>query len=429
MAKPRGCFRQLVLLLVAIAAALAAAPLLPLSPLKNSVEQKLSRMLGRSVTIDSARLNLIGGPYLTLRGMTAHDDPEFGGGFFLKANEVRAGLDMIRYLRTGQIVIDSITLKSPQISLVKSEKGVWSWTTLGKQTSEQPVASRLVSEDVSQLPVLSNLSSGEDSSSGLKSIQVERASVRVVDHAGSNAAEVLYQNISLTASLTPVAAEDRGGSSQVKGEVVALSEEDGDSDLFKAALPFDLTIDGRGAAELLATGSVGPGPIETKNLSMAKFAISGRIEAERAGPMTGNGHMSASELLIRPINLSEQVAHALKVDQIGDMNPGTLVTRLETDFQISQGSFITSGLSIEQLDGLGDATAEDGSFKLESALTVDYRATITLSADATLRIKSLSVIAGLLVTILETNSRISVPINIKGDVRNPEIQVDVNRIF
>ena len=133
MAKPRGCLSKLLLLILVIGAAAAAAPLVSLSPLKNAVELKLSETLGRRVTVDSVRLTLIGGPYLTLTGMTAHEDPLFGKGVFLKANEVRADLDVIQFLRTRRIAIDSITLKSPQIDLVKSHDGVWSWTTLGQR--------------------------------------------------------------------------------------------------------------------------------------------------------------------------------------------------------------------------------------------------------------------------------------------------------
>ena len=60
---------------------------------------------------------------------------------------------------------------------------------------------------------------------------------------------------------------------------------------------------------------------------------------------------------------------------------------------------------------------------------MNYQATLTMSTDATARVKAISPIVGMLVTILETDNRISVPINISGDVRKPEIQVDVSRIF
>jgi hypothetical protein len=78
MAKTRGCFPRLLLLILIIGVAAAALPLLPISPLKDAVELKLSNTLGRKVTIDSVRLSLITGPYLTLTGMTAQEDAEFG---------------------------------------------------------------------------------------------------------------------------------------------------------------------------------------------------------------------------------------------------------------------------------------------------------------------------------------------------------------
>jgi hypothetical protein len=34
-----------------------------------------------------------------------------------------------------------------------------------------------------------------------------------------------------------------------------------------------------------------------------------------------------------------------------------------------------------------------------------------------------------LVTIFDTNNQLSVPIKITGDLRNPDVEVDVSRIF
>ena len=430
MPKRRGCFSKLLLLIVIVSAVIAALPLVPLSPLKNSVELKLSETLGRMVTIESVRLNLIRSPHLILTGLTAHEDPAFGEGVFIKANEVRAGFDIIRYLRNRQIVIDSITLKSPQIDLVKNRDGVWSWTTLGKQSSEEATVSSLVAEAVSYSSILSIPSADSLSGTTLRKIKIESASVKLKDYGGSEKSEVVYKNIALNASLTPQAGDDSGYiCTQAKGDLVLQSEEDGEADLFKATLPFDLKIEGRGAPALSVRGSIGPGPIETKNINIGELAINGEINSNRHAPLTGNGHLYVNDLDIHPINLSEQVARALKLDQIGDMSPGTAVASLETEFQISQGTVYTTALRIQQLDGLGDATAPNGSFKIESALNVNYAATVVLSPEATSLVKSISPALGLVVTILETNNRVSVPIDVRGDVRNPEVRVDVSRIF
>jgi uncharacterized protein involved in outer membrane biogenesis len=429
MAKTRGCLSKLLLLVVIIGVAVAATPLLPLSPLKSQVEAKLSDTLGRRVTIDSLRLNLIGGPYLAITGMTAAEDEQFGDGVFLKANEVRAGLDVIHYLRARQIVINSITLKSPQLDLVKNHNGVWNWATLGQKRSPQSTASLLIWEALSPLSILSLAFEGNVSATTLRKLRIENASVRLVDRTESQPTGVLYNNIGLNASLAPYADErDRVGS-QAKGDLIVQSEENGEADRFKATLPFDLKIVGSDVSTVSVSGSIGPGPIETKNVSIVTFAINGQVNSYRDAPLTGNGKLSAMDLVIKTVNLSERVASALKLDQIGDMSPGTSVASLEADFNISRGTVNTSGLNIQQLDGLGDATAPNGSFKIDSALTLNYAATVILSPEATSRVKSMSSTLELLVTILETNNRISVPINIIGDVRNPEVQVDVGRIF
>ena len=428
MTRQRGCFTRLLLLIVFLGVGAAAFSLIPLSPLKHSVEVKLSDTLGRRVTIDSVRLNLIS-RHLILTGMTAHEDPAFGEGVFIKASEVRAGFDVIQYLRSRKIVIDSIMFKSPQVDLVKNRDGVWSWTTLGKQSSELSTSSGAVYEHIFYSAILSPPSATSLSASTLREIKFENASVKLRDYGGSEPSEVYYKNLVLNASLTPQAGGDSGHSSQARGSLVLRSEEDGEADRFEATLPFDIRIDGRDPSLLSVSGSIGPGPIETKNISIGAFAINGEINSNQNAPLTGKGQLSANDLDIHTANLSERVARALKVDQIGDMNPGTTLGGLETDFQILQGTVHTTGLRIQQLDGLGDATASSGNFKIESALIVNYAATVVLSPEATSRVKSVSPALGLVVTILETNNRVSVPINVSGDVRNPEIQVDVSRIF
>lgn len=429
MAKLRGCFPKLLLLIVIIGAAAAAVPLLPISALKDAAELKLSATLGRKVAIDSARLSLITGPSLTLTGMTAQEDPDFGQTVFLRAGEVRAGLDVIQSLRTRQIVLDTITLKSPQIELVKNPNGVWSWTTLGKHPLEQAKVSRFVSETVAALSILLVPPGASLSTQAFRRIKIDGASVKLRDYTGANPLEVLYKNINLDASVTSNAGEDSGRSSQARGELVLQSVEDGEADNLKTTLPFDLKLNGHGASGLSVSGSIGPGPIETNNIRIGAIAINGEIASPKDTPLTGNGHMSVTDLVIHTVNLSERVAHALKVDQIGDMSPGTAVASLDTDFQISQGTVNTPGLRIQQLDGLGNATAATGSFKIDSALNVNYAATIVLSPEATSRVKSMGSTVGMLVTIFETNNQLSVPINITGDVRKPDVRVDVSRIF
>ena len=419
-------FKLLIVVILLIVAAAAAAPLIQITPLRSAAEIKLSEILGRKVTIESARLNLLTGPSLTLAGMTTYEDPDFGSDVFLKADSVRADFDVAEYLRSRRLVIRAMTLKSPQINLVKNSVGVWSWTTIGKQQAGVGAISSVLGTIAWTLSALA-LSPGQLTSATLKSISVENASVRLIDHSAAAQQETLYRNIMFHASIGPNSGGDSGRGTHVNGKLSVQSNEDGQAELLKAELPVDLQISTGGA--LSVSGLIGPGPVETKNLNIGSVEVKGEIRSERNAPLTGNGHIAAADMFIPTINLSAEVARALKVDQIGDMSPGTKVASLETDFQLARGTFNTNGLRIQELDGLGDATAQTGNFKIESALTVSYVATVMLSADATARVKSSSPMLGILVTVLETDNRLSVPININGDVRKPEIQVDVSRIF
>jgi hypothetical protein len=431
MARARRWFLRLFMLVVlTVAAFVIAAPLIPLSVFKPAVERKLSESLGRTVTVESVRLNILSGPSLTLTGMIAREDPAFGDGVFLRSPEVRVDLDTLQSLRDRQVVIDALTMKSPEINLVKSAAGAWSWTTMASRSSTNPVApSLLIRPLIDSASASLFLSLSRDLSRvAFRKMISEDAHVMLTDLTTPEPTRTSYKGVRLSVQLVP-GNGDSGPVTEVKGEFSAQSEEDGQAELLKAVLPVDLRIERVTPSSLSVSGSIGPGPFETKNISVGAFTLTGQITAEKGSPLVGKGRLSAQSMLIHPINLSARVAEALKINQIGDMNPGTTVSNLETDFQVAQGIVKTTGLHIAEIDGLGDATARDGSFEVGSALTVSYLATITLAADATARLKSASTMMGIIATVFETDNRLSVPINIEGDVRKPTIRVDVSRIF
>ena len=102
---------------------------------------------------------------------------------------------------------------------------------------------------------------------------------------------------------------------------------------------------------------------------------------------------------------------------------------VEADFYIEQGSVKTSHLQIQQLDGLGLATSDEGWFQIGPAPTLNYVATVLLSNEATTQVKTTSPIIGAAVSILEVNNRIAVPVNISGEVRSPQVTVDVRKLI
>jgi hypothetical protein len=502
MAKKRGWLLRLLLLVaVLIAAAIAIAPFVPLGPLKPAVESRLSSTLGRKVTVGSLRLSLLGGPYVLIDSMTAEEDTAFGQGSFLKADQVRANLALMPLILRRQVVLDGLRIKSADLTFIKNNQGVWSWTTLGQSGADTPVAYDAAFSYARQWAstTLAALFAQVQTSTALDSINIEGASVRLVDSSGAQQPpESLYKNVALRATVTRPTAS----SSQAVGELrVESSEEDG-AELLKADIPFDITIDRNLSPKLSARGVLGPGRLQSKNfdaegfksavnlngstvtldqmeLSLYEGTMRGRLDLDLAtqrftadaqvenlnldqalasklqipGQITGHitaqfklggqllgfqqsiptingtGHMSSSDMFIASVNISEQVARALQIEHIGDMNPGTNIGHIESEFQLDQGTVRTNNLRIQQMDGLGDATASQGWFKVASPPTLNYAATLVLNSEATARVKSASTLIGIAVTILESNNQVAIPVNITDQVSNPQVQVDVSRLF
>src|SRR5215216_1497426 len=193
-----------LIILAIIVVLVLITPLIPLGFLKPAVESRLSNSLGRKVTVESLRLNILGGPYLTINNMSAKEDPAFGDGDFLKAEKVRADFSLFQYLFRGRVVIDSLSIQSPDFTLIKSQEGVWSWTTIGQNDSDnQPVARANGPENsLAPLATLAALLDENSSAATLSDVHVEGASVRLVNLTHEQPSEKLYKNISLRASVS-----------------------------------------------------------------------------------------------------------------------------------------------------------------------------------------------------------------------------------
>ena len=497
----RSLLRPLVFSLLLLVIPVVVAPFVPLTPLKPGVEAKLSELLGRSVTVGSLRLGLFGGPFLYINQVTAAEDPAFGEGTFLRADQVRANFSVVSFIFRREVEIDSIKIEAPDMRFVKNPAGVWSWTTVGRPLSS-PAATPAASTSGRPgapvpMPALFRFLLQSMSATSIGKISIERAAVTLADGAG-DAPSTLYRNITLQTDID----RQPDNRSLARGRLQAQSEEVDGAQLFKTDMPFELTIDRSQAPALAVNGKVGPGAVESKNLTaesfqslvemkegvlalnqMAldlydgslsgnlrlnladqRFTAEGKVEnlnldqalaakLQMAGQMTGyitaqyklsglmrgfqemvptiggSGRVTSSGLFIASVNLSEQVARALKLDQIGDMSQGTKTGALAADFQIEQGVVHTSGLEIQQLDGLGDATSDHGWFKVETSPTLGYAVSLLLSNEATTQIKSASPLVGAAVTMLEVNNRIAVPVNLAGEVRSPQVEVDVRKFI
>ncbi len=122
---------------------LVAAVVLPLvinlERYRSLVAQRISRALGREVTIGALHLNLWYGLGAEVNGIQIAQAPGFGSDPFVRAEGLRVRVQVLP-LFAGQLKIASAVLDRPRIHLVHAADGRWSFEGLLKpSTPPQPV--------------------------------------------------------------------------------------------------------------------------------------------------------------------------------------------------------------------------------------------------------------------------------------------------
>jgi uncharacterized protein involved in outer membrane biogenesis len=118
--------------------------------------------------------------------MSVADTSEFGGGVFLQADQVRANFGVFEFMRSRNLMLDTLTLTSPKIHLIKNEEGVWNWTTLGNGRASNLTAA---------VSVMLNLISADLSKASLNGVSILNGSVTVTDRTAAEHQDSRYNKI------------------------------------------------------------------------------------------------------------------------------------------------------------------------------------------------------------------------------------------
>lgn len=128
-------------------------------------------------------------------------------------------------------------------------------------------------------------------------------------------------------------------------------------------------------------------------------------------------------------NVSEQFARALKINEIGEMSVGTAMAGVTGRFRLEEGLLSVEDLNVEKFDGLGQARVERGWIRFGDEPVMNYTAAVTLSPEATEQVISAGLLFGAITSLLRRENRLTIPVSVTGEVRDPKIRVDVGRIF
>lgn len=155
---------------------------------REQVQQELQKVLGKDVTFEQLKVNLIGGFGFSAKEFRVADNPRFAATPLVQASELVLGVSPWNLL-LGRIVVDSMTLKEPEFQIITNEAGAVNLALLGPRRGDLTTfpRSRLPANDKHR-PAASFL---------ISRIRVENGRIAYVDRSLKEPAEVQIRNLQL----------------------------------------------------------------------------------------------------------------------------------------------------------------------------------------------------------------------------------------
>jgi len=105
---------------------------------RPTLESELTDALGRQVKVGNLSLSLLSGS-VAADDISIADDPAFSKTAFVQAKSLKVGVELVPLIFSKTLNVTELTLKQPEISLVKSENGEkWNFSSLGGNNTSAP---------------------------------------------------------------------------------------------------------------------------------------------------------------------------------------------------------------------------------------------------------------------------------------------------
>ena len=115
---------------VVVILGIAAYLLIDANSFRPTLEAQLSNSLGRKVQVGDLSLSLFSGG-LSARDISVADDPAFSQAPFLSAKSVNVSVELLPLLLSRSVRLTAVTLKEPELILLRSSSGKWNFSSLG----------------------------------------------------------------------------------------------------------------------------------------------------------------------------------------------------------------------------------------------------------------------------------------------------------
>jgi AsmA protein len=115
---------------VMVILAITAYLLIDANSFRPTIEAQLSNSLNRKVQVGDLSLSLFSGG-ISARDISIADDPAFGQAPFLSAKSVDVSVELMPLLLSRSVHLTALTLKEPELVLLRSSSGKWNFSSLG----------------------------------------------------------------------------------------------------------------------------------------------------------------------------------------------------------------------------------------------------------------------------------------------------------
>jgi len=295
---------------------------------RPTIEQKLSAALGRQVQVGNLGLSILSGS-VSASDLSISDDPSFSNSSFLTAKSLKIGVELMPLIFSRTLHVTSLTIESPQVTLLHDPAGRWNFSSLGGASTSAPAPASSSSSAASSLVVEKlELKDGQLTVGSTKSSK--RSVYSAVDLEIDNLSPASQFPITLKATLPG------GGSLSVTGTAGPLDPTDA------ALTPLNAKLDIE-SLNLTSTGFVDPssGLGGIVNMNCTVQSTSGTAEV--------NGSVNLSKLQVVKGGAPAGTPVAVSFDSTFDLQKSTGV--------IKQGS-VTIGKAVAHLGGTYDLSGD-----------------------------------------------------------------------
>ena len=288
------------------------------------IESRLTAALSRKVTLGDLNLSVMTGS-LVANDLTIAEDPKFGQTPFFTAKRLRIGVQMKPLIFHRQLIVRSLEVDAPQIHLIRSEDGIWNFSTLshgaGSQNVTQPTA-------LPDLPV--DLILIQEGSAKIETLPLQR-NPEVYDHLN-----VKLEHFSLAKAFPFTVSASLPGDGKVglSGTVGPVNSQDAAATTFDARLTIQ-------HLDPVAAGYVDPASGISMIAGLDAHVVSDGMN------VTSDGKVQAEHLVLRkggraaphPVDINYEISQSLKDKggQISDLalQTGAVAIHIKGAYQLA----------------------------------------------------------------------------------------------